>query len=96
MSVTKYFREFLWLVCQQGLQDLPEFMESIRVAEAIGRGIDNSARRLEFFSHATKDLMEGRKIEYLPDDLLWILHRLPITTYGGESTVLWDVLVGRI
>jgi hypothetical protein len=91
--MTKSFREFLWMVNQPGLQDNPEMELSIRVADAIGSKIGDKFHRLKFFSMVVRDMLDGRSVRYMPDDLMSVLHRMPITTYGGDSTKLWEVLV---
>jgi hypothetical protein len=91
--MTKNFREFLWMVNQPGLQDNPELRLSIMVAESIGSKIDDRVHRLNFFSKAVRDMLDGRSVRYLPEDLMSVLNRMPITTYGGESTKLWEELV---
>jgi hypothetical protein len=81
------------MVNQPGLMDNPELGMSIKVAEAIGNKIDDRLHRLKFFSMVVRDMLDGRKVTRLPEDLMSVLSRMPITTYGGDSTKLWEVLV---
>jgi hypothetical protein len=80
------------MVNQPGLMDNPELGMSINVAEAIGNKIDDKLSRLSFFSKAANDMLNGRKVNYIPEDLMAVLNRMPITTYGGDSPRLWDIL----